>query len=321
MTDPSQHSLDLPMPARPGRVAGLPLVSVITPNYNYGRFLEKCMRSVLCQSYPNLEYLIVDGGSTDESLPLIQRYAPCGITRWVSEKDDGQTDAINKGFAMASGQLFAWLNADDAYAHADVIQRVVDAYLQGARFISAEWNAIDEKGQAVPQGQGYGDLDPVDYAQCLRFWKHTCPTQPATFVTRELASAVFPLDPSIECYMDYQLFLGVLAQNPPCAWIQERWVDFVFHGGNKSLGNYSQAYDLYRESCRTFLESARHHLSPDAFRRYRREFEREMIVRLFPLRPLHWSFAACLRKSPLFLLHLAFWKAFAHSVLVKAKLR
>jgi glycosyltransferase involved in cell wall biosynthesis len=84
----------------------------VTPNYNYGQFLEETIRSVLLQGYPNLEYIIIDGGSTDNSVEIIQKYAPW-LTYWVSEKDQGQASAINKGIDLATGKWFNWLNSDD----------------------------------------------------------------------------------------------------------------------------------------------------------------------------------------------------------------
>ncbi|MGQ0603596.1 MAG: glycosyltransferase family 2 protein, partial [Anaerolineales bacterium] len=92
----------------------LPRLSIITPSFNQAQFLEATLRSVLDQHYPNLEYLVIDGGSTDDSVAIIQRYAD-RLAYWVSEKDRGQSDAINKGLARATGEIVAWLNSDDTY--------------------------------------------------------------------------------------------------------------------------------------------------------------------------------------------------------------
>ena len=243
----------------------------------------------------------------------------CGITRWVSEKDKGQTDAINKGFAMTTGHLFAWLNSDDSYAHNRVIESVVERYQNGAKFISAEWNAVDEQGHPHPPGQPYGDIDPVTFRECLRFWEHTCPTQPATFVDRSLAAKVFPLDISVECFMDYQLFLGVLAQVPKAAWVKERWVNFIFHGANKSLGNYSDAYDSSQETRNVFMGAAAQNLTPDELKAFRKEFEPMLIIRSAPR--ISWSdiFSRAFKNAPSLFVQLRFWKAVARKLVNSIK--
>ena len=91
-----------------------PRISIVTASYNQGKFIEETIRSVLDQDYPNLEYIIIDGGSKDESVDVIRRYEK-QLAYWVSEKDKGAADAIAKGFARATGEIFAYLNSDDLY--------------------------------------------------------------------------------------------------------------------------------------------------------------------------------------------------------------
>jgi glycosyltransferase involved in cell wall biosynthesis len=128
---------------KPQRMSVLPRVSIITPSYNQGRFLEECIQSVLNQDYPNIEYIIVDGGSTDSSVGIIRKYAD-RLAYWVSEPDSGQSAAISKGLRRATGDIWAWMNADDSY-------------LPGAVSKAAAWFADHPEDDVV-----YGDCMIVD---------------------------------------------------------------------------------------------------------------------------------------------------------------
>ena len=123
-----------------------PKITVLTPNYNYGHYLEETIRSVLLQGYPNLEYIILDGGSTDNSVEVIEKYAPW-LTYWHSRADRGQTDAINQGLAKATGEIFNWINSDDI-----LMPGALFAIAQGMQdsdaFVGVV-NNFDESGRTV----------------------------------------------------------------------------------------------------------------------------------------------------------------------------
>jgi len=205
-----------------------PLVSIVTPSFNQARFLEEAILSVLEQSYPRIEYIIVDGGSTDGSVEIIRKYAH-RLAWWVSEPDHGQTDAINKGFARARGEIFAWLNSDDTYLpHA--VTEAVD-YLQShpeAGMVYGDANLIDTEGQVI----GRFPARQTDYRRLRRGYVHI--PQQAAFFRADLWRQVGPLDPTFYFAMDYDLWVR-LAKIAPLHYYPRLWANFRLHEGGKSL--------------------------------------------------------------------------------------
>src|SRR5882672_2272557 len=126
-----------------------PKVTIVTPSYNQGEFLEETIRSVLLQGYPNLEYIIIDGGSTDRSVEIIRRYEKW-LAHWVSERDRGQSDAINKGFSRSTGDICAYLNSDDVYLpHALLsVARLFEKHPDAA-LLYGDCQLIDESSRVV----------------------------------------------------------------------------------------------------------------------------------------------------------------------------
>ena len=102
-----------------------PMVSIVTPSYNQGRFIEDTILSVKNQDYPNIEHIIIDGGSTDSTLDVLKKYDGTYNVRWISEPDEGQTNALNKGFSMAQGEIIGWLNSDDIYFYTHAFRDIV----------------------------------------------------------------------------------------------------------------------------------------------------------------------------------------------------
>lgn len=206
----------------------LPLVSIVTPSYNQGRYLETTIRSVLEQDYPRIEYLIIDGGSTDDSIEIIQRYAD-RLAGWVSEKDRGQTDAINKGFARATGEILAWINSDDTYQPGAVSEAV--AYLMAhpeAGMVYGDASYIDETGRVI----GKFPAMQASYPR-LRQGKVNIPQQ-SSFFRADLWRRVGPLDPTFYFAMDYDLWVR-LAREAPLVYHPRLWANFRLHSDAKTI--------------------------------------------------------------------------------------
>lgn len=243
--------------ATPLNSSELPLISIVTPSYNYGQFIEETIRSVLLQGYPNLEYIIIDGGSTDETVNIIKKYEKY-FNYWVSEPDKGQTDAINKGYQHCTGEIFAWLNADDTYSTSTTLQSVAELYQRGYKLIVGEFLPVDLKGNEIPEYKDFGKSYPVKFSDYLKFWSCRHLPQPAVFVATEIANQCFPLDFHLQVVMDYQFFLRVISQKPNSIWVNQTWVKFKYHGQNKCLGNVGQGFDEISEiSNVALLESAK----------------------------------------------------------------
>jgi glycosyltransferase involved in cell wall biosynthesis len=205
-----------------------PLVSIVTPSYNQGKYLERTILSVLNQDYPNIEYIVIDGNSSDNSLEIIQKYSG-KIAYWQSEKDHGQTDAINKGFSKASGQILAWLNSDDTL-EPQAVSQAVDYFLQhpDVGMVYGDCNFIDGDDKII----GKFNAQQTDYKKLRTGYVHI--PQQAAFWRAELWNQVAPLDASIYFAMDYDLWLR-LAKISKIVYIPKLWANFRLHGDGKTI--------------------------------------------------------------------------------------
>ena len=209
-------------------VSTLPKVSVVTPSFNQARYLEATMKSVLSQDYPNLEYIVMDGGSRDGSAELIRQYAD-RLAWWVSEPDKGQTDAINKGFGRATGEILAWLNSDDTY-EPGAIRAAVD-YLQAhpeVGMVYGDCNFIDEQGRII----GKFGAAQTSYRRLRQGYAHI--PQQTMFFRADLWKQVGPLDPSFYFAMDYDLWTRIAAK-AEIKYVPQTWANFRLHTSGKTI--------------------------------------------------------------------------------------
>ncbi len=208
-----------------------PLVSIITPSFNQVAFLEETLRSVIEQDYPTVEYLVVDGGSTDGSVEIIKKQEK-QISWWISEKDKGQAEAINKGFQRASGEIIGWLNSDDTYLPG-VLREVVEVFSSDPSIVLVFGDvcAIDETGQVINHIR-YGDWSLGDLME------FNIIGQPAVFFRRQsLINAGF-LDPKYHLLLDHHLWLRI-AQQGNMVHFSREWASARFHREAKNFSSAS----------------------------------------------------------------------------------
>ncbi|MFN6460354.1 MAG: glycosyltransferase family 2 protein [Nostoc sp. DedVER02] len=205
-----------PLPPKMPDGSEWPKISIVTPNYNYGHFLEETIRSVLLQGYPNLEYIVVDGLSTDNSVEIIKKYEPW-LTYWESEKDQGQSNAINKGFKKVTGSILNWLNSDDAL-------------MPNALNVLGEIFSLNPDIDWISGGRLLKDEDGT-FRELHLVWQKSWPMytiglpdfpQEATFFSADIWKSTGGLDESLECALDVFFFykmllyskIGVFTQSP-----------------------------------------------------------------------------------------------------------
>jgi glycosyltransferase involved in cell wall biosynthesis len=220
-----------------------PLVSIVTPSFQQGRFLEATIRSVLEQDYEPIEYVVVDGGSTDESVDVIQRYAD-GLAWWVSEPDRGQPHAINKGFARATGEYMAYLNSDDTLLPG-AISRLAEALARDHDALVAFGDAdfVDEDGRLIKRGQPriweVGAMARCGSGSVL---------QPASLWRRDAWELAGPMNENYQYVFDTLFFLRVAATGAQAKYLPEPLATYRVHSESKSarMMETAQAEEVLR---------------------------------------------------------------------------
>jgi glycosyltransferase involved in cell wall biosynthesis len=217
------------------RLSDNPLVTVVTPSFNQGRYISETIESVLGQNYTNLEYMVIDGSSTDDTVDILKSHGDRFY--WVSEKDNGQPDAINKGWRRARGEVLAWLNSDDVYLPG-AVSRAVE-YLREHPDVAAvygEGHHIKEDGSIIERYP----TEPFDRER-LRETCYIC--QPTVFIRREVLADVGFLDDALQLCMDYDLWLRI-AKKYDFGYLPEHLACTRFYPEAKTL---NQRVEVHRE--------------------------------------------------------------------------
>jgi glycosyltransferase involved in cell wall biosynthesis len=206
-----------------------PLITIITPSFNQGHFIEETIQSILSQNYPNLEHLVMDGGSTDNTIDILMRYPHI---KWISEKDRGQTHAVNKGVTKATGEIVGWVNSDDTFLPS-AFNAVIEKFQADpdCAVIFGDYHAIDEKGAILYSVQSFA----CGYEDMIRWWDYTYAIhQPTVFVRKKVFDVAGLLDESYHYAMDYEWWLRV-AKHFPFFHVPYYLATYRFHKDAKSF--------------------------------------------------------------------------------------
>ena len=218
-----------------------PLVSIVTPSYNQGRFLKRTIESVLGQSYPHIEYMVMDGDSTDDSVEILKSYNDQFY--WVSEPDGGQTAAINKGLARSNGQIQAYLNSDDVLLP-DSVAKIVDYFGKNplTDMVYGLADYIDEDDNFI----GPYKTDDYSFAKLMN---DCCVCQPATFWRQRIAEKVGPFNEELEFAMDYEYWLRIDRTGGKIFHLHDKLACSRLYDDTKTLSSRSEIYQEIFKIC------------------------------------------------------------------------
>ena len=225
-------------PTRPDG-SSWPRISIVTPSYNQGRFIEETIRSVLLQGYPDLEYIIIDGASADESLDIIRKYEPW-LTHWVSEKDRGQSHAINKGLLRSTGDIFQFINSDDLLANG-ALAAVAIAYRPGSAVAGSvlEFSPTDEHLVVNKNLSAHRMLRSIERTQFCQYH------QPGVWLDRRNLASLGGFKEQLRYCFDYELTIRYLHRWRNVIYIDAVLVHFRIHPDAKTTAESTKVKDEY----------------------------------------------------------------------------
>jgi glycosyltransferase involved in cell wall biosynthesis len=225
----------------------LPKITIVTPVLNAAATIEEALASVRGQHYPHVEHLVVDGGSTDGTLEILERTE--GIS-WTSEPDDGLADAMNKGIARAGGELVGWLNADDFYEPGALMAVGTAAARQpGAQWITGRCRIIDGAGKEIRRPiTAYKNALLANYSYALLLTQNfiSCP---ATFVRKAAYEEAGPMDTKYRISMDYDIFLRIAKRHDPLV-LERELAAFRMDEGSLSMSGFERQFAEHLEQAR-----------------------------------------------------------------------
>ena len=242
---------------------GLPRISIITPSFNQARFIERTILSVLGQDYPDLEYIVMDGGSSDGTIEILKKYE--GRLTWISEKDEGQADAINKGMRRAHGEVIAYMNSDDLYEPGTLLR--VGSYFAehpDAHWVTGKCRIIDERDREVRRLiTAYKNFLLRHYSYSVLLVTNPV-SQPATFWRRTMLEDIGYFNKEEHLVMDYDYWLRA-GQRRPLAVLDGYLASFRVHPSSKTsssfLTTFERELELARQHSPSSLLNALHWMS------------------------------------------------------------
>ena len=231
----------------------LPKISIITPTLNQGNSIERTIKSVIDQDYPNMEYIVVDGGSSDRTIDILKKYN--NKLQWISEKDKGQSDAINKGIKLATGDIIAYLNSDDMYEK-NALRKVADFFIAhpSVMWLTGRCRIIDEYDREIRKAvSGYKNFFLSHYNYNILLITNFI-SQPATFLRRKAIEEIGHFDINHHLVMDYDYWLRIGRRYIP-GIINETLAMFRVYRGSKTSTIFYQSFKQEMEVSRKYSHS------------------------------------------------------------------